>query len=214
MPTQVSVLAHVSTQVHALDDGAPLDLLFQSVAGTAAANRAFGIDLRLLDDADAAIRERGRLDGSARWYFETGQGSELSRHAGLDQGRAERVLQASPPLSPATRTTRSSLQRPELSLGARQVSRRSRGSLPGEALGVTMGVEAATRTTWRQISTTSKPAVRSRPPGCNNHGRAEGATACYRTTVFHARRRLREMLDRRPAPEFELVEAPVLPTAG
>jgi ethanolamine ammonia-lyase large subunit len=60
VPTQVSVLAHVTT-TRALAGGAPLDLLFQSVAGTAAGNRAFGVDLALLDDADAAIREHGRL---------------------------------------------------------------------------------------------------------------------------------------------------------
>jgi ethanolamine ammonia-lyase large subunit len=87
VPTQVSVLAHATTQMRALADGAPLDLLFQSVAGTAAGNRAFGIDLALLSEADAAIREHGHLGAAARWYFETGQGSELSSnaHAGLDQ---------------------------------------------------------------------------------------------------------------------------------
>jgi ethanolamine ammonia-lyase large subunit len=94
VPTQVSVLAHVTTQLGALADGAPLDLLFQSVAGTAQGNRAFGIDLKLLDEADAAIRERGRLEGPFRWYFETGQGSELSSgtHAGHRSAHARGPL--------------------------------------------------------------------------------------------------------------------------
>src|SRR5262249_32353626 len=87
VPTQISVLAHVTTQVRALEGGTPLDLLFQSVAGTAAANRRFGLALGRADEPAAATRERGRLATPARWYFETGQGSELSSgaHEGIDQ---------------------------------------------------------------------------------------------------------------------------------
>jgi ethanolamine ammonia-lyase large subunit len=87
VPTQSCVLAHVTTQMRALERGAPLDLVFQSVAGTERGNRAFGVDLALLGEADALARERGRLRGPHVWYFETGQGSELSSgaHEGVDQ---------------------------------------------------------------------------------------------------------------------------------
>ena len=87
IPTQNSVLAHVTTQMRAIRQGAPADLIFQSLAGTEAGNQSFGIDFALLDEADALIRELGTAQGPNRWYFETGQGSELSAeaHHGIDQ---------------------------------------------------------------------------------------------------------------------------------
>lgn len=92
VPTQGCVLAHVTTQIAALERGAPIDLLFQSVAGTEAANRSFGIDLALLRESQDAVREqhRNRPDsypGEQFMYFETGQGSALSAgaHGGIDQ---------------------------------------------------------------------------------------------------------------------------------
>src|SRR5208283_4699570 len=83
IPTQTCVLAHVTTQMEALRRGAPADLIFQSIAGTEAANRAFGINLSMLDEACQATRERKRSAVSGAepsghvMYFETGQGSAL-----------------------------------------------------------------------------------------------------------------------------------------
>src|SRR5262249_29107688 len=87
--TQTCVLAHVTTQMDAMRRGAPIDLVFQSIAGTDAANRAFGINLAMLDDACAAARELKR--GENVMYFETGQGSALSAnaHHGVDQQTCE-----------------------------------------------------------------------------------------------------------------------------
>lgn len=87
IPTQNCVLAHVTTQMRAIQSGAPADMLFQSLAGTEEGNRGFGISVRLLEEADAMIRELGASKGPNRWYFETGQGSELSSesHFGIDQ---------------------------------------------------------------------------------------------------------------------------------
>ncbi|ANE45774.1 ethanolamine ammonia-lyase [Paenibacillus swuensis] len=87
VPTQNCVLSHVTTQMQAIRSGAPADMLFQSIAGTEAGNRAFGISEALLDEADALIRASGTASGPNRWYFETGQGSELSSdaHHGIDQ---------------------------------------------------------------------------------------------------------------------------------
>ncbi|HMC58265.1 MAG TPA: ethanolamine ammonia-lyase subunit EutB, partial [Candidatus Solibacter sp.] len=89
IPTQIWVLAHITTQMEALRRGAPVDLLFQSIAGTQAANTAFGIDLAMLDDACQAALELKR--GPHVMYFETGQGSALSAnaHHGVDQQTCE-----------------------------------------------------------------------------------------------------------------------------
>lgn len=87
IPTQNCVLAHVTTQMRAVQGGAPADMLFQSLAGTELGNRGFGISLSMLEEADAIIGEHGTSNGPNRWYFETGQGSELSSesHFGIDQ---------------------------------------------------------------------------------------------------------------------------------
>ncbi len=89
IPTQICVLAHVTTQLQALRRGAPIDLVFQSIAGTEAANASFGVNLALLDEACQAARELGR--GEHVMYFETGQGSALSAnaHRGIDQQTCE-----------------------------------------------------------------------------------------------------------------------------
>ena len=87
IPTQHCVLSHVTVQMKALQLGAPMDLMFQSLAGTEAANRAFGISVALIDEAWAMMKEHGTTRGPNRMYFETGQGSALSSaaHHGADQ---------------------------------------------------------------------------------------------------------------------------------
>jgi ethanolamine ammonia-lyase large subunit len=105
IPTQACVLTHVTTTLELIGKGAPVDLVFQSVAGTEAANRSFGIDLALLREAQAAGRslQRGTV-GDNVMYFETGQGSALSAnaHHGVDQqtleARAYAVARAFDPL--------------------------------------------------------------------------------------------------------------------
>jgi ethanolamine ammonia-lyase large subunit len=88
VPTQHCVLSHVTVQMKALAAlRCPMDLMFQSVAGTEDANRAFGISIALLDEAWALMKERGTTRGPNCMYFETGQGSALSSgaHHGADQ---------------------------------------------------------------------------------------------------------------------------------
>ena len=76
IPTQSCVLAHVTTQLQALEKGAAVDLIFQSIAGTEAANTSFGVDLNLLDEArQAALSLNRGTVGNHVMYFETGQGS-------------------------------------------------------------------------------------------------------------------------------------------
>jgi ethanolamine ammonia-lyase large subunit len=105
IPTQACVLAHVTTTLELIEQGAPVDLVFQSIAGTEAANRSFGIDLALLGQARQAGQSlrRGTV-GDNVMYFETGQGSALSAnaHHGVDQqtceARAYGVARAFDPL--------------------------------------------------------------------------------------------------------------------
>jgi len=87
IPTQNCVLAHVTSQVAALQKGASMDLMFQSLAGSQKANEAFGITVRLMDEAYNLMREKKSSRGPNFMYFETGQGSELSSegHHGADQ---------------------------------------------------------------------------------------------------------------------------------
>jgi ethanolamine ammonia-lyase large subunit len=105
IPTQSCVLTHVTTSLDLINQGAPVDLVFQSIAGTEAANKSFGIDLAILKEAHAAglSLKRGSL-GQNVMYFETGQGSALSAnaHHGVDQqtleARAYAVARAFDPL--------------------------------------------------------------------------------------------------------------------
>ncbi|MEN9484305.1 MAG: hypothetical protein RJB37_2185, partial [Pseudomonadota bacterium] len=92
IPTQSCVLTHVTNQIQAIEHGAPVDLVFQSIAGTEAANRSFGIDLAVLREArEAALSLKRGTIGDNVMYFETGQGSALSAnaHHGLDQQTCE-----------------------------------------------------------------------------------------------------------------------------
>ncbi|MEO6784287.1 MAG: ethanolamine ammonia-lyase subunit EutB [Bradyrhizobium sp.] len=105
IPTQSCVLAHVTTTLGLIEQGLPVDLVFQSIAGTQAANRSFGIDLALLRQAhEAGLSLRRGSVGSHVMYFETGQGSALSAdaHHGVDQqtleARAYAVARAFGPL--------------------------------------------------------------------------------------------------------------------
>jgi ethanolamine ammonia-lyase large subunit len=211
VPTQVSVLAHVTTQMRALEIGAPLDLLFQSVGGTQAANRAFGIDLKLLDEADAIIRAKSRLTGPARWYFETGQGSELSSaaHAGLDQLTLEaRCYGVARRYQPLLVNTVVGFIGPEYLYDARQVIRAGlEDHFMGKLLGVPMGVDVCyTNHMAADQNDLENLAVLLSAAGCNYFMALPMGDDCmlnYQSSSFHDAGALRELLDLRPAPEFE-----------
>lgn len=87
IPTQICVLAHITTQMEALQKGAPCDLMFQSIAGSEKGNAAFGISAAMLREAKDLMAREGNSHGPNQLYFETGQGSELSSeaHNGWDQ---------------------------------------------------------------------------------------------------------------------------------
>ena len=87
IPTQICVLGHITTQIEAVKQGAPTDMIFQSIAGSEKGNRAFGFSAETVREALALLKERGTAAGPDVFYFETGQGSELSSgaHYGADQ---------------------------------------------------------------------------------------------------------------------------------
>ncbi len=84
IPTQTCLLAHVTTQMDAVDQGAPTDLIFQSIAGSQKGNEAFGFTAQHIADANALMLQKGTCQGPNVLYFETGQGSELSSEAHFD----------------------------------------------------------------------------------------------------------------------------------
>jgi ethanolamine ammonia-lyase large subunit len=92
IPTQNCVLSHVTTQMEAVERGAPVSVLFQSIAGTEDTNDSFGVTAQLLDDAFELIRKKGTAPGPNLLYFETGQGSEMA--VGCDHGIDEQTLEA------------------------------------------------------------------------------------------------------------------------
>jgi ethanolamine ammonia-lyase large subunit len=211
VPTHACVLAHVTTQMRALEAGAPLDLLFQSVAGTAAANRAFGIDLALLDAADAVARERSRLGSAPHWYFETGQGSELSSgaHQGVDQLTLEaRCYGVARRYRPLLVNTVVGFIGPEYLADARQIARAAlEDHFMGKLLGLPMGADVCyTNHADADQNDLESSAIQLAAAGCNYFMGVPLGDDCmlhYQSTSYHDVAALRELLGLRPAPELE-----------
>jgi ethanolamine ammonia-lyase large subunit len=150
IPTQHCCLAHITTQMSALEQGAPVDLLFQSVAGTQAANASFGINLALIREGQQQVLE-ARARRNVRWigkqctYFETGQGSALSAeaHHGVDQltieARAQAVARA---FDPFLVNSVVGFIGPEYLANERQIVRAGlEDHCVGKLLGLPMGVD-------------------------------------------------------------------------
>ncbi|MEQ9479979.1 MAG: ethanolamine ammonia-lyase subunit EutB [Algiphilus sp.] len=146
IPTQSCVLTHVTRQIEAIEAGAPLDLVFQSIAGTEAANRGFGIDLALLREAhEAALSlNRGTL-GDNVMYFETGQGSALSAdaHHGIDQQTCEaRAYAVARVFRPLLVNSVVGFIGPEYLYDGKQITRAGlEDHFCGKLLGLPMGVD-------------------------------------------------------------------------
>ena len=146
IPTQSCVLTHVTTSIEAINRGAPIDLVFQSIAGTEAANKSFGINLAILQEGrDAALGlERGTV-GNNVMYFETGQGSALSAnaHHGVDQQTLEaRAYAVARKFKPLLVNTVVGFIGPEYLYDGRQITRAGlEDHFCGKLLGVPMGVD-------------------------------------------------------------------------
>jgi len=146
IPTQSCVLSHVTTTIKAIEQGAPVDLVFQSIAGTEKANAGFGIDLALLQEAWEAGRSLGRgTVGDNVMYFETGQGSALSAdaHHGVDQQTCEaRAYAVARKFSPLLVNTVVGFIGPEYLYDGKQIIRAGlEDHFCGKLLGLPMGCD-------------------------------------------------------------------------
>ena len=209
IPTQTCVLAHVTTQLDALAAGAPLDLLFQSVAGTEAANASFGVSLGLLDEAHAAVRELGR--GENVMYFETGQGSALSAnaHHGVDQQTCEaRAYAVARRYRPLLVNTVVGFIGPEYLYDGKQIIRAGlEDHFCGKLMGLPMGCDIC-YTNHAEADGDDMDVLLTMlgAAGCSYIMGVPGADDImlhYQSTSFHDALYVREVLGLRPAPEFE-----------
>ncbi len=209
IPTQTCVLAHVTTQMQAMRRGAPVDLVFQSIAGTAAANTSFGINLAMLDEAWAAAKDLKR--GENVMYFETGQGSALSASAnhGVDQQTCEaRSYAVARRYQPLLVNTVVGFIGPEYLYDGKQILRAGlEDHFCGKLLGLPMGCDIC-YTNHAEADQDDMDALLTMlgVAGCTYIMGVPGADDVmlhYQSTSFHDALYLRSVLGLRPAPEFE-----------
>jgi len=212
IPTQSCVLAHVTTTLAAIEAGAPVDLVFQSIAGTEAANRSFGISLALLEEArQAALSLKRGTVGVNVMYFETGQGSALSAsaHHGVDQQTCEaRSYGVARHFAPLLVNTVVGFIGPEYLYDGKQIIRAGlEDHFCGKLLGVPMGCDVC-YTNHAEADQDDMDTLMTLlgVAGCNYLMGVPGADDImlhYQSTSFHDALYLRQVLGLKPAPEFE-----------
>jgi len=212
IPTQSCVLAHVTTAIQVIERGAPVDLVFQSIAGTEAANKSFGIDLSVLKEAHDAAQglKRGTV-GQNVMYFETGQGSALSAgaHHGCDQQTIEaRAYAVARPFKPLLVNTVVGFIGPEYLYDGKQIIRAGlEDHFCAKLLGLPMGCDVcytnhaeADQDDMDSLLTLLGAAGVSFVMGIPG---ADDIMLNYQSTSFHDVLSVRQILGKRPAPEFE-----------
>ncbi|MDX1916265.1 MAG: ethanolamine ammonia-lyase subunit EutB [Methylophilus sp.] len=212
IPTQSCILTHVTNQIQLIEKGAPLDLVFQSIAGTEKANKSFGIDLAILREAQSAALSLNRgTVGNNVMYFETGQGSVLSANAnfGVDQQTCEaRAYAIARHLSPLLTNTVVGFIGPEYLYDGKQIIRAGlEDHFCGKLLGVPLGCDVCYTNhaeadqddmdTLMTLLATAGLTFIMGIPG------ADDIMLNYQTTSFHDALYLRNVLGLKPAPEFE-----------
>lgn len=212
IPTQSCVLAHVTTTMLAMARGAPVDLVFQSVGGTEAVNRSFGVSLELLAEArEAALSLRRGTVGENVFYFETGQGSALSAdaHHGCDQQTIEaRAYAVARAFAPLLVNTVVGFIGPEYLYDGKQITRAGlEDHFCGKLLGLPMGVDVcytnhaeADGDDMDALLTLLGVAGVTYVMGVAG---ADDVMLAYQSTSFHDGLTVRAALGKRPAPEFE-----------
>jgi ethanolamine ammonia-lyase large subunit len=217
IPTQTCCLAHITTQLAALNRGAPVDLLFQSVAGTEAANRSFGITLTMLREGREQVLEHHRQrKHKVRWvgdnamYFETGQGSALSAeaHHGVDQltleARAYGVARA---FQPFLVNSVVGFIGPEYLYDERQIIRAGlEDHFMGKLLGLPMGCDVCyTNHAAADQNSADNLLLLLTAAGCNYFMGvpcSDDVMLNYQSTSYHDALAARRLFQLRPAPEF------------
>jgi ethanolamine ammonia-lyase large subunit len=211
IPTQSCVLTHVTNTIAAIERGAPVDLVFQSVAGTQAANAGFGIDLAVLKEArEAALSLRRGTLGENVMYFETGQGSALSSNAnhGLDQQTCEaRAYAVARAFQPLMVNSVVGFMGPEYLYDGKQIMRAGlEDHFCAKLLGLPMGVDVC-YTNHAEADQDDMDVLLTMlgTAGCNFVMGIPGADDImlnYQTTSFHDALYARRALGLQPAPEF------------
>jgi ethanolamine ammonia-lyase large subunit len=211
IPTQSCVLTHVTNTIAAIERGAPVDLVFQSIAGTQAANASFGIDLALLHEARAAALSLGRGTlGENVMYFETGQGSALSSNAnhGVDQQTCEaRAYAVARVFQPLLVNTVVGFMGPEYLYDGKQITRAGlEDHFCGKLLGLPMGCDVC-YTNHAEADQDDMDVLLTMlgAAGCTYVMGIPGADDImlnYQTTSFHDALYARRVLGLQPAPEF------------
>jgi ethanolamine ammonia-lyase large subunit len=215
LPTQTCVLAHIGTQLAALRSGAPVDLLFQSIAGTEAANDSFGISIAQLADGREEVLAHhatrpGEFVGRQVMYFETGQGSALSAeaHHGIDQltleARAQGLARA---FDPFLVNSVVGFIGPEYLANARQITRAGlEDHFVGKLLGLPMGIDVCyTNHVDADTNTNDDLLVLLTAAGCNfimGIPSSDDVMLSYQSTSYHDAAGMRELFGLGPAPEF------------
>lgn len=212
IPTQACVLAHITTTLGLIRSGSPVDLVFQSIAGTEAANKSFGIDLALLAEArEAALALHRGTVGDNVMYFETGQGSALSAdaHHGVDQQTLEaRAYAVARRFSPLLVNSVVGFIGPEYLFDGKQILRAGlEDHFCGKLLGLPMGVDVcytnhaeADQDDMDALLTCLAVAGVTYVMGVPG---ADDVMLAYQSTSFHDGLYARAALGKRPAPEFE-----------
>jgi len=213
IPTQSCVLTHVTTSMELMRRGAPVDLVFQSIAGTEAANRSFGVDLSMLREAKAMVESLGRGgQGNNLMYFETGQGSALSAnaHHGVDAQTCEaRAYAVAREFSPLLVNTVVGFIGPEYLYDGKQIIRAGlEDHFCGKLLGLPMGCDICyTNHAEADQNDMDNLLTLLGVAGCNfimGIPGADDVMLAYQSTSFHDALYLRQVLGLRPAPEFEV----------
>ena len=212
VPTQICVLAHVTTQTEAADKmGAPLDLMFQSIAGSQKGNEAFGLTAQMLDEGRDMMLHKGTCTGPNVMYFETGQGSELSSeaHNGWDQVTMEaRCYGFAKRYNPFLVNTVVGFIGPEYLYDSKQVIRAGlEDHFMGKLTGIPMGCDACyTNHMKADQNDIENLATLLVAAGCNyimGVPQGDDCMLMYQCTGFHEAAALREVFGLRPIAEFD-----------
>ena len=213
IPTQICVLAHVTTQTAAAQKfGAPLDLMFQSIAGSQKGNEAFGLTAAMLDEGRATMLSKGTCTGPNVMYFETGQGSELSSeaHNGWDQVTMEaRCYGFAKRYQPFLVNTVVGFIGPEYLYDSKQVTRAGlEDHFMGKLTGIPMGCDACyTNHMKADQNDIENLATLLVAAGCNyvmGVPQGDDCMLMYQCTGYHEAAALREVFGLRPIKEFDM----------
>ncbi len=211
IPTQGCVLAHVTTQVEAIRKGAPAGLIFQSICGSEKGLAEFGVTVEMLDEAHQVATTYNRSAGSSVMYFETGQGSALSAnaHYGADQLTMEaRNYGLARRYNPLLVNTVVGFIGPEYLYNDRQIIRAGlEDHFMGKLSGISMGCDCCyTNHAEANQNSNENLMILLATAGCNyvmGLPMGDDIMLNYQTTAFHDTATIRQLLNLRPAPEFE-----------